>query len=143
MKTPREILLNRHRDAGPKLDAVREKALAALAPAAGNTAPARPVVSWPLRIAWTLWRELIFPSRRIWAGLAAAWIVLLWLNLPGGNKPARMLAETLPPDHEIQALLREQREMFVQLVGSGGPSPAVPNKTTVPRSEVIQTITLV
>jgi hypothetical protein len=33
--------------------------------------------------------------------------------------------------------------MFVQLVGAGWPSPAVPNKTTVPRSEIIQSITLV
>ncbi len=143
MKTPREILLNRHRDAGPKLDSVREKALAAIGPAAEKTASAGPAAPWPLCIAWVLWRELIFPSRRLWAGLAAAWVVLLLLNLPGGDKPPRMLAETLPPDREIQALLREQREMFVQLVGFVGPSPVVPNKTTVPRSEVTQTITLV
>lgn len=143
MKTPREILLNRHRDAGPKLDSVREKAMATLAPPADTSAPAGPAAPWPLRTAWTLWRELIFPSRRIWAGLAAAWLVLLWLNLPGGGKPPRMVAETLPADREIQALLREQREMFAQLIGSGEPSPAVPNKMTVPRSEVMQTITLV
>jgi hypothetical protein len=143
MKTPREILLNRHRDAEPKLDDIREKAMMTLAPSAGSNPSVQAGRLWPLRIAWTLWRELIFPSRRIWAALAAAWVVLLWLNLPGGDKTPRMVAEALPPDHEIQALLREQQEMFAELIGFGGPSPAVPNKTTVPRSEVIQTITLV
>jgi hypothetical protein len=143
MKTPREILLDRHRAAGPKLDAIREKALADLSPGAVSDASTRISGSWPRRAAWLLWRELIFPCRHIWAGLAAAWVVLLLVNLPGGDKPARMIAETLPPDREVQALLREQREMFAQLVGAGGPSPAVPNKMTVPRSEIIQTITLV
>jgi hypothetical protein len=143
MKTPREILLGRHRVAEPKLDAIREKAVAELASGAAS-ASSRPISGpWPQRAVWVLWRELIFPCRHIWAGLAAAWMVLLLLNLPVGNRPARVLAETLPPDREVQALLREQREMFVQLVGAGGPSPAVPNKMTVPRSEVIQTITLV
>ena len=140
MKTPREILLAQHRAAGPKLDAIREKAVAALAPVRDKTEPARP---WPLRIAWVLWRELIIPCRHVWAGLAAAWVTLLLLNLPGGNKPAPIVADALPPDREVQALLREQREMFAQLVGYSGLSPAIPNKTTVPRSEVMQSITLV
>jgi hypothetical protein len=143
MKTPREILLGRHRAAEPKLDAIREKAVAKLTPEAVSAASTRISGPWPWRAAWVLWRELIFPCRHIWAGLAAAWVVLLLVNLPGGDKPARMVAETLPPDREVQALLREQRELFVQLVGATLPSPAIPNKMTVPRSEAIQTITLV
>lgn len=141
MKTPREILLNRHRPAETKLDAVRKSALDAAFPSAARNVETR--APFPRRLVWVLWRELIFPCRRVWAGLAAAWVVLLVLNLPHDGRNSQVLAQITPPNREVQALLREQREMLTQFVEPSVPSPAVPSKTTVPRSEIPQTITLV
>lgn len=81
MKTPREILLAQHHAAEPKLDTLRRTVIAE---ELGNTAAreqSRSSVPWFLRGANTLWRELILPSRRIWTGLAAAWLLLVVVNL--------------------------------------------------------------
>jgi hypothetical protein len=66
MKTPREILLERHRAAVPQLDAIRREILDA-------KFRRRNLVA-------TLWGELILPSRRVWSGLAAAWLLILVVN---------------------------------------------------------------
>jgi hypothetical protein len=75
MKTPREILLAQHRAAIPKLDAVRQSAIAAVT---GAQQP-RPAVR--TNLFQMLWRELILPSRRTWAGLATVWVLLIAVNL--------------------------------------------------------------
>lgn len=77
MKTPRELLLNRHRAAAPRLDAIRESVLASVAREAAPPAPVDAAATCCL----TLWRELFLPCRRIWSGLAAVWLVLIALNL--------------------------------------------------------------
>ena len=83
MKTPREVLLERHREAGPRLDEVRRKALAALqtARSAEKLELDRQAEGFKSRIAWRInggvarwvpamarkiWMELIWPSRRAW-----------------------------------------------------------------------------
>jgi hypothetical protein len=73
MKTPREILLDRHRAAVPKLDSLANHALAATLPKAASST-LRP--SWPAALGLKLWQELIWPSRRTWGALAAIWLVL-------------------------------------------------------------------
>jgi hypothetical protein len=96
-----------------------------------------------LRIVHVLWRELILPCRGIWAGLAAIWLVILVLNLPGGGKSAWLAVKTSPPDQQVLAVLREQREMLTQFAEPLAPSPAIPTRTPGPRSELLQTTTLV
>jgi hypothetical protein len=145
MKTPREILLNRHRSAGPKLDAVRETALAASFPGAKRNANRSSEVRAPfaIRVVQILWRELFLPCRGIWAGLAAVWMVILVLNLPAGGKNSQPARAASPPDHLALAVLREQKEMLAQFVEPIVPLPAVRPKTPGPRGELVQTITLV
>jgi hypothetical protein len=145
MKTPREILLDRHRSAGPKLDAVREAALAAAFSGTEQNANQPGEIRAPFAIRFTqvLWRELIFPCRRIWAGLAAVWLVILVLNMPAGEKHAQLATISSPPDKQVLAVLREQKEMLAQLVEPMIPSPAIRPKTPGPRGELPQTITLV
>lgn len=75
MKTPREILLARHRAAEPKLDAIRQDVLSK----AKATTASQPRAG-ALAIALTLWRELILPSRLAWSGLAATWILIAMLH---------------------------------------------------------------
>lgn len=78
MKTPREILLARHRAAESKLDALRRTVLAE---ANATLAPSpRPSHTDAFAIGLTLWRELILPNRRAWSGLAATWILIALIN---------------------------------------------------------------
>jgi hypothetical protein len=81
MKTPREILLERHRAAEPKLDAIRQEVVREL-----NNEATKEQSSFAAFVAWLLccfkifWRELILPSRRIWTGLAAVWLLIFAVN---------------------------------------------------------------
>ena len=81
MKTPREILFARHQAATPKLDAVRRSVVAEL-----NNKETKEqsqptfLVAWLLRCSNKIWLELVFPSRRIWTGLAAVWILIFMVN---------------------------------------------------------------
>ena len=145
MKTPREILLGRHRAAGPKLDAVRETALAAAFPGVGRHTkqPSEVRAPFAIRVAHILWRELVLPCRGIWTGLAAAWLVILVLNMPAGEKHTQLATSSSPPDKQVLAVLREQKEMLAQFIEPMNTSPAIRPKTRGPRGELVQTITLV
>ena len=74
MKTPREIILESHRAAEPRLDRLGEAVLAAELGTAHKASRGRanPVGAMMQK----LWLELIWPYRRTWAGLAAVWVVL-------------------------------------------------------------------
>src|SRR5436190_23068567 len=97
MKTPREILFEKHQPAQADLDRIRRKALAvalsgeASAPdayvgreqseAVPPCATLKPGATALLaRAAFALWQNLICPCRRSWTGLAALWIVILAFN---------------------------------------------------------------
>jgi len=82
MKTPRELLFTKHRAAEPHLDTIRQAVMDELRhhDAKSQTWPTY-FVSWLLRCSTPLWRELILPSRRIWTGLAAVWLLLLIINV--------------------------------------------------------------
>ncbi|HUD82763.1 MAG TPA: hypothetical protein VMQ67_04640 [Candidatus Saccharimonadales bacterium] len=84
-----------------------------------------------LAVGWTLWRELVLPSRRIWAGLACAWLLIAVLNLASSEPSTKVASKVQPPSHEeIQALL-EQRRMLAQLIGPLS-EPAYTQKRTAP-----------
>lgn len=80
-----------------------------------------------------LWNELIWPVRRIWAGLAAAWlfIVIANLNLSGGQ-PAAMAKDARPAAAMFLAW-REQERMLAELVGRTEPNVAEPPKQPAPQ----------
>lgn len=99
MKTPREILLEQHQAAAPKLDALRKSAVAAVCDRrlAADDAQERRSQTAATVIWLTPWRELILPSRRVWAGLAAIWLVLAIVNLSQRDPlPAGRVAAAAP-----------------------------------------------
>jgi hypothetical protein len=132
MKTPREILLARHQAANPKLDEIRNAVVADLEPKpVREEERATPIVL-------KLWRELIWPCRRTWAGLAAVWLAIFVLNHSEmeGNRAA--LAKTSVPREEMRFALREQRRVLEEIVNPALPTvmaepPRRPNNQ--PRSE--------
>ena len=138
MKTPREILFERHRQAGPRLDAVRQKALGMLPPSRGADAiqPRRSERLLVQAVLRKVWRELIWPSRRAWAGMAALWLAVLAANLE--MKAAFPAAPALRSAHsrELIQSFAEQRRLLTELVRPVHPPPAAPARpSNRPRSE--------
>jgi hypothetical protein len=132
MKTPREILLGRNKSAEPKLDRLWNETLAPRLSRDG--AAVRPNLLFA--IGWKLWRELILPSWRIWAGLACAWVVIVMLNLASSEPASEIVSNVKPPSREEVRALVEQRQMLTQLIGSPSePANAQKRVSPGPRSD--------
>jgi len=101
MKTPREILLRKHQAVSPKLDAIRARVVAEIA-----RAPAPETMSW---------RQWLWPCPRAWAGLAAAWLVILGMNLAAGKGPSRPASARLAVSRQELLELRRQQRMLAIL----------------------------
>src|ERR1035437_206561 len=102
MKTPREILLKRHQTVEPKLERMWTENLSP--ELRSEATPARENVF--LAAGWALWRELVLPSRRIWAGLACAWVLIAVLNLASAEPATKAVSQVKPPSgEELRALL--------------------------------------
>jgi hypothetical protein len=121
MKTPRELLLERHRGAERKLAAVRRAALATVETREPDGAPMS-------------WREWLRSLRWHAAGLGAAWLFLLLLNLGAHRAPEIMAAippARIPPPQVIMASLRENRRQLSALMEPDAPA-AEPQKAFPP-----------
>jgi hypothetical protein len=140
MKTPREILLARHRTTEPKLDAVRQSVVTAVCRASKEAiqrqSPAAATAIWQ-----TFWRELILPSRNIWAGLATAWVFILAINFTQ--------REASPVGHvsaaPVMMSVGEQQRWLNQLFADRLPAAeAEPPKTfsPKPRTEITEFFTV-
>jgi hypothetical protein len=129
MKTPREILLKRHQSAEPKLDRMWDQSLAPSVAAVCNRRDSKRNLL-PTAV-WTLWRELVLPSRRIWAGLACAWVLIAVLNLASSEPSTKVASQPKPRSGEELRALIEQRRMFAQLIGPLS-EPAYTRKRTSP-----------
>jgi hypothetical protein len=77
------------------------------------------------------WRELIWPYRRIWAGLACAWALIIALNVASYEPAPQVARKTEPPSCEEMRALVEQRQMLAQLIGPW-PEPAERQKSVSP-----------
>ena len=124
MKRPREVLLERHRDARRSLDAVRRNALAALPAPGGANRPQPGRREGPLmRAVFKAWRELIWPSRRAWAGMAALWLAVLAANVEmrAASGPAPGVRSA--PAREVARALAEQRRLLAELLSPVSPPP--------------------
>jgi hypothetical protein len=138
MKTPREILLERHRAAEGKLDAIRREALqlAAEGQAASAQKPKLTLAMIPL----TIWRELFLPARRIWAGLAAVWVLIFVLRVASSEpSPAYANNSQPPPSSQDVEALKSQQKLFAELLWDDtkpGDSDKPKRSWPVPHSEL-------
>ena len=81
MKTPRDILFARHQAAAPRLDDIRREIVRELNhPETKEQSRLEACVSSFVGCFKTFWCELVFPSRRIWTGLTAVWLLLFIVN---------------------------------------------------------------
>ncbi len=120
MKTPRQILFEKHQAVTPKLDLIRQRAISpspALTPALshpmgeGELYPAGLEKSIP----WKLWLELIWPARRVWLGVAGLWVIIAVLNFSIPEE-AIVMASSSPMNQKTMAGLQEQNRLMTQLL---------------------------
>ena len=85
-------------------------------------------------------REILWPSPVAWAGLAAAWMVILGLNLSMREKPAVLAEKTPPPSPEVLVELRQQHKLYAELIGIGETRDAGRQRvlSPKPRSERVE-----
>ena len=133
MKTPREILLQRHAAATPKLDAIRHAMVEEL-----NNKDTK-IQSWAVALvalflgcSQKLWRELVWPCRQVWAGLAAVWVVILAVNFSASDTEL-VAGKSPPPFPEMTMTFPQQEKLLAELMGPNEPRVAVPLKSFSPR----------
>lgn len=110
MKTPRELLLERHRQAQAKLDELRRKTIAGMKKAE----PEHASISL---------RDIFRSLRWHLAGMGAVWVFVLFLHLETG-RPTQMMASIPPakiPVQFILASLRENHRQLAEMIDSQPP----------------------
>jgi len=140
MKTPREILFARHRAAEPRLDAIREAVVSGLSPQGTRPHSLSPGVQapWCGRLT-TLWRELILPSRRIWAGLATVWLGLVIVNLAQRDPVGGGTGRLVRPPAAMMSWQAQQRWLDELLADRSSWPVAERPRTSPPRPRTEET----
>jgi hypothetical protein len=134
MKTPREVILERHQSAEAKLKAIRVEDLAACARSAVEASGERQATLSLSAIAGRLWQEMFSPWRRVWAGVAVTWVVILGLGLATGDMPRAASTGPRSANPEVLAVLQQQEQLLSQLLGREAPQRGSPSRTPGPRS---------
>jgi hypothetical protein len=139
MKPPKEILFRRHENIGPKLDAIRASVVRERQTERVEVSPVRDATRWT-SVVMKLWQELVWPCRRIWAGMAAVWVAVLIFCL-GAQESQTELANNAPQSAPaVMTAWREQRQMMAQLLDPASAEAITRSRIPGPRSEERQTI---
>src|SRR5438552_7352417 len=64
------------------------------------------------------WRELLRPCPQAWAGLAAAWMVVLLLNWAARDPVHAANASKAAPVPDLLLALKEHQRLLAQLIGT-------------------------
>lgn len=132
MKTPREILLGRHQSAQPKLDDIRHAIVGKLNNKATKQQSSQNIFfSLLLGCSKNIWGELILPSRRIWAGLAAVWVLIFAANFSMRDHSPMTMSKS--PSPEMISTFQQQEQLLTELIGSDESTVAEPQKSYKPR----------
>lgn len=120
MKTPRELLLERHQGAEPRLNALRQSVVDDLTRTA--VPPRHPSGGWLAGMG--AWMSARRPLQRQWVALGAVWILAAVLNYESEPAiPAALAGRPVPAPHQILASLRENRRQLSELLRGPVPPP--------------------
>lgn len=124
MKTPRDLLLERHRLIGPKLDELRRATLDELPVSLARSRRPNPVEPGPL---WR-WMAGLRPLHRQLAAMSALWVVVAVLNHESDRASGTVAFGHNPvAPRQILAAIRENRRQLWELIQSPVlPPPPVP-----------------
>jgi hypothetical protein len=133
MKSPRAIILERHKAAEPELDALRQRVLATtLASTIVGDPQVHSTAEHPGFVA-RFWLELIWPCRGAWLGISGIWLVILAFRLVTADSARVPAAHTAARSAEMLQVLLEQRRLFAELMNPAEVEPIKPPKPFVPR----------
>lgn len=62
--------------------------------------------------------ELFWPHPKAWAGLAAAWAIILLLNLSATDRAPVLVKKSAAPSPDVIEQLHHQQIMFAELIGT-------------------------
>jgi hypothetical protein len=141
MKTPREILFARHQAAAPKLDAIRQEVVRELNNKESNEQSwGASLVASFLGCSNRLWLELVWPCRRIWAGLAAVWILIFIVNISQTNNVSNVTGKGNSSGYVAMSLQAQQRWMNELFADRSPPDAERPrNFSPKPRTKTFAT----
>jgi len=122
MKTPREVLFERHRSATTRLDAIRREVVAELA-----TVPEREAKP---TITARFLREIFLPLRWHLGAMSALWILAVLLSIEGDTQ-APATAQNVSPPSQVFAAVFENRRQLAEMINS--PTDEVGTSTSVPQ----------
>ena len=125
-KTPREILFERHRHVEGRLDAIRERVLGEELTAAAVRGTRDAI---RMRLPVRIWKELFWSCRRVWAGLSAAWLVIIAVNFQSLEEPPAAQGGKDNASPVFWTFLLEQKQLLAEL---GDVAPAEPPPQPVP-----------
>jgi hypothetical protein len=144
MKTPRDIMLARHRAVEPKLDALRREVVDAAADVNRRKQPVRELtfaatLANAIRLSFL---ELIWPCRRTWAALTAVWIALFIFNVSQRDKSELAARKLPPPSPEAILAWRQQERLLAELIGPSAPGDVEQRKIFLPkpRTEIAEAV---
>jgi hypothetical protein len=114
MKTPREILLHRHRSVTSRLDAIRREVLAEF-----------PVRTEPeANVGTSFLREFLLPLRWHLAAMSALWVFAALLNIESGS-PVSQTARNQSPSSQALVALFENRRQLAEMINSPSDDVAI------------------
>jgi len=130
MKTPRDLLFDRHRSADSKLDALRRSALAALARPSERESVRAPRSPG----ARASWGQLLRSIRWHLAGMSAAWLLVALLNIDHSPGPAANLArQNGPSPQQLLTALRENRRQLLEWIQAPVSEAPPPPRSVIPQ----------
>jgi len=98
-----------------------------------ETRPSSPgqAVSW-LKAFRPRLTGLLWPVTQAWGALAAVWVVILALHFAARDAaPQKFARQSAPPSAEERRLLKQQEQLFVELIGPVTKAGADRSKPTV------------
>jgi hypothetical protein len=129
MKTPRELLLERHRSAGAKLDDVRRAAVAIAGARAVTAAPEdgrTPAHERATRSLAGMFRDALLSLRWHLAGITVAWIAVALLNVDTSGSTGPATSSGKPAEQLVTSLRENRRQLSEAMEITPQPTNAAP-----------------
>ncbi|HUA37641.1 MAG TPA: zf-HC2 domain-containing protein [Candidatus Sulfopaludibacter sp.] len=79
------------------------------------------------------WQQLVWPSRRVWAGLAAVWLALVVVNVSQRDNASSVTGKIFRPGAAMMSLQVQQRWMNELLVDRSAPPAAERPQNLAPK----------